>query len=91
MNFYLYVINLIRLGTKTVGKKVYVNQERLPNMLEMDRVVYSLVLFSLEEDKIRCFCHFVVVGREKVALPFLFVLAVGSGGGDRDFAACLTL
>ncbi len=60
-------------------------------MFEMDRVGYSLVSFSQEQHKIRCFCHFVVVGREKFALPFLFVLAVGSAAGDRDFAACLTL
>ncbi len=36
------------------------------------------VSFSQEKQKIRCFPLFLVVGRETVALPPLFVLSVGA-------------
>ena len=36
------------------------------------------VSFSQEKQKVRCFPLYLVVGREKVALPPLFVLTVGA-------------
>jgi hypothetical protein len=72
-NFYLYVIKLIRSGTKSVGKKVYVNQERLQNMFEMDRVGYSWCRSRRNNTRSTVFVILWWLGAKKLPFPsFLF-------------------